>query len=221
MLTLRTCTRLRAASSAVLATLVLLTSCSTTPGTIGPRVIATVMAVAGAPNTIRKNQSYMLDQQSLIYEGDILQTDAAGKVQVVMIDNTMITLGPNSHLLFHQYKYRDGDAGPTARLTLGNGTLLVDNPTTQKAARQKFEIQTPVALISVKGAMFFGGFLFEPNTLDVALFRGNSVVVSNDHGSTELTKPGSGTSVQGSRGPQPSSAWPAPRRQTALDNTQI
>ncbi|XOV87439.1 MAG: FecR domain-containing protein [Pseudomonadota bacterium] len=218
---MRTCTRSRAASNALIATLLLLAGCSTAPGSIGPRVIATVTATVGAPNTIRKNQSYVLDQQSLIYEGDILQTKAAEKVQVVMIDNTIITLGPNSHLLFHEYSYREGDRGPRARLTLGSGTLLVDNPATQKSGRGKFAIQTPVATITVKGARFFGGFLFEPNTLDVALLRGDSVVIANAHGSTELTLPVSGTSVQGDRGPQPPSAWPDARRLAALDNFRL
>jgi len=194
---------------------------STKPVKNSPKHIGTVVAVSGSPSIVRKNQSYIIDVRSLIYEGDIVNTDSSSKTRIEMIDDSVIRLGEGSHFVFHQYDYEPGASSAVARMTFTSGSMRIDTRMITEAKRPKFEIRTPLAIIGVRGTEFWGGFIFGDNTLDVAMLSGKGIYVTNDHSTVEIGVAGFGTTVIGGTAPQPPYEWSSRKLDRAVEATAI
>ena len=88
-------------------------------------------------------------------------------------------------------------------------------------ANPTFEVRTPIAIIGVRGTVFWGGFIFGDNTLDVAMLKGKGVYVTNGEGTTEIPEAGLALTVVDGEAPGAPESWPAPKLNRALSSTEI
>ena len=86
-----------------------------------------------------------------INEEDLLITDAASKVQVILNDNTVITIGPKSKYLFERY---DDGTNPEVSMKLQRGFFKVITGKIGKIAPHRFSIKTKSAVIGIRGTQF-------------------------------------------------------------------
>lgn len=186
-----------------------------------PTLIGTVVATNGFPSVIRQNQSYIIDVQSRIYEGDIVRTNEMSRASIEMVDESVIDLGPDSHLIIHEYQLQDAETAPVARMTLASGSLKAEAHFDVDTRKPRFRIQTPLANIAVRGGSFWSGFIFGDNTLDAAVLDGKGLLVSNEHGSVEISRHGEGTTVIGGTAPQPPTPWSQLKLDRAIEETVI
>lgn len=184
-----------------------------------PQVIGQVTHSTGYPEVIRKNQTYILAAQSRIYLDDILNTDEKSKVHIAMTDGSSFTLGPETHFVFHHYDLDANGDVIDGDMTITSGSLKakIEAP----ASRSNIEIKTPQGTIQSVGAEFWSGFSFADNTLDIAMFGGQRMIISNDHGSIQLDQRFWGTSVIGESAPQPAKAWSKQKLAQALAETTL
>jgi len=78
-----------------------------------------------------------------------------------------------------------------------------------KLQKSKFEVETRVATIGIRGTDFWGGFTFG-DALDVALLGGKGINIRNGSGRVDIDKVGLGTTVKSSTSvptPQKSTSW--------------
>lgn len=169
---------------------------------------------------VRQSQNYIIDVQSQLYEGDIVETDENARVHLTMSDGTRIDIAARSRLVLHQYVWQPGDSSPLARMTMTAGALHVAMPEGD-VKRGRFEVSTPMATIGVRGAEFAGGFVFAPSSLDVVLLSGPGVYVTNDHGTVEIIQQHDGTTVIGSTAPQLPKPWTERRLATVAAQTVL
>ena len=196
----------------IVSTYLLLMGCQSEQVISEPLVIGYVTNSQGFPVVNRNNQKYILARQSKIYLADIFDTNKSSKVEISLLDNTIITLGQRSHSVLHRF-VQDDDSSST-RLTLTKGTLLtkMDNP-------GSLELQTPLAVIQLQGANIYARFA--ASMLEVALTNDGTMVVSNDDGQVTIDTANLGTTVIAGSAPQTPYSWTLRKLQRVIEEITI
>lgn len=156
--------------------------------------------------------------------GDKLESADASRMQILLLDETVFTVGPNSQLVIDEFVYDPKtDTGKlTANFTRGvlryvSGKVASANPT-------NVTIKTRTATIGVRGTALFA--VDDPDTTEDQTFvgllgpgannngnlRAGGMTVSNEMGSTDVLRAGFGTFIRPGMAPGP--AIPTPPRIT-------
>lgn len=92
---------------------------------------------------------------SLVYEGDLLVTEATGFLQIRMIDEAFISLRSNSRLKIKGYVYDAKEPkNNRVNLLLEEGVVRSVTGKSGEMNRKRFRLSTPVAAIGVRGTDF-------------------------------------------------------------------
>ena len=128
-----------------------------------------------------------------LYISDTVKTISNGRVQLVFIDKTIISLGRNSALKIADYAWSDESKKGVMTTVAGDGVFRFMGGAITKYSPKKFTTQTPLATIGVRGSMY--SCRVSGRSLQVLFDGGKGVDVSNSVGSVALTIPGQGTTV--------------------------
>ncbi|TBR26304.1 hypothetical protein EPO15_00425 [bacterium] len=145
-----------------------------------------------------------------VFFKDAVQTDARGRLQVMLLDETVFTVGPDSKITLDEFVYDPfTDAGKvTAQVTKGVFRFV-----TGKVARKKPEgmkVKLPVGTIGIRGTIA-GGRVEADGSALVALLgpgadnnageRPGGMTVENAGGSVDIDVPGYATRIAGPDSP--------------------
>ncbi len=109
-----------------------------------------------------------LSQGDPVQVGDIIQTGAAGRVQVVFIDETKMVVGPGSTLRIDEALFRsNGTARRLATSALGGTFRFISG----KSPKQVYRLATPVATMGIRGTVFDYSVTANEGT-DLLVFNG-------------------------------------------------
>jgi len=176
--------------------------------------VGAVSAMQGTVVALRGNSEITLTPNASIFADDILETDAAGKLQITFVDDTVLTLGPGSEVLVDEFVYNPAASTGNAALRITSGAARVlAGAIEQMGGGQALRIDTPVATIGIRGTDFF--IEMDSGHLQVALFSGYEVVVTNTAGESVL-RPGEGTDIWGEGAPSRGRTWGTDRINRAL-----
>ena len=173
-----------------------------------------VTALTGSAVAVRTNAEDDLALNDPIFKNDILETGAGGKLRVTFSDDTQLTLGPDAEVIIDEFVYAPEKKSGNAALRFAAGTArVIAGAIEDNGGAAAFSIRTPVATIGIRGTDFF--VELEGDHLQVALFSGYEVTVTNAAGTTVL-RPGEGTDVYGGAAPTPGVPWGPERVNRAL-----
>jgi len=110
--------------------------------------IGTIAAMKGDVSINRDAKDITAKMGSKIQNKDTLTTQKNAKVQVIMIDETVITIGSNSKYSFEEY----GD--DHAQMKIERGFFRAITGKIGKIAPEKFKIKTKSATIGIRGTHF-------------------------------------------------------------------
>ena len=113
--------------------------------------IGEVTALQGKAQLSREAEVLNVSKGSKIKKQDLLTTSAHSKAQVILHDDTVITIGPKSEYLFEHYQ--DGD-DPEVTMRLNRGFFKTVTGKIGKIAPQRFKIKTKAATIGIRGTQF-------------------------------------------------------------------
>jgi FecR protein len=133
--------------------------------------------------------------QQVVHNEHIV-TDAGGQVQILFLDESAMTIGPNSDLTIDEFVY-DPKTG-TGRLAM-NATRGVMRFVGGKLSKNEnaVSMQTPAATIGIRGGIFVMN-LQRGGSLDTVFVYGKGMTVTGTGGISQLiTRPGFGVSVAG------------------------
>jgi len=135
--------------------------------------------------------------------GDVLSTGKSARLEVTMVDGTVLTLGEKAVLVVSEYVM---DAAPNAALRLLQGAFSAATGKITQTADASFLVKTEVATIGVRGTTFWGGVL--DDKFEVAMLEGKGIYVETRAGRVELTKAGDGTAIDSAdAAPSEPKAW--------------
>jgi hypothetical protein len=171
---------------------------------------------------------------------DGLVTGAQARLQIMLIDDTQITLGENAEVVIMQYQFNPFVSGEKGMVVVevSKGAFLLTTGRISQLSDKRIEVKTALADLATAGAEFWAG----PTGGDlegVAVFEG-SVEVSNQEGAVVLSARGVtqsrvqsqtqalglrsrsftdpiGTTLTRGRGPSQAVIWPQEKTDRAVD----
>ena len=176
--------------------------------------IGTVMGHLGDVYAIGPVGSRQLHNGRSIYTGDMLVTGADSRLAVRLRGGTQITLGADSRFAI-QSSRAEGVGDSLFRLLKGVFRATAE----LKRPGERFEIQTRLATVGLRGTDFWGGFLFGSDRLDVLVLEGTGVRVTSAEGQVDLDAAGEGTTVVAGQSPTAPRVWPQEKRAAAIAAT--
>lgn len=159
-----------------------------------------------------------------IYLGDEVSTDAKGQLQIMLLDETVFTIGPNSSIVIDTFVYDPAthDGKIDARVMKGVFRFITGQIAHKKPSN--VEVKLPTGSVGVRGTIFYGKIegdsslilLLGPGEKNNTGHRQGRIIVSNEVNGksveTEVKKSGFGTFIQGEN-IAPTAAFEVPRQQ--------
>ncbi len=159
-----------------------------------------------------------------IYLGDEVSTDGKGQLQILLLDETVFTIGPNSAIVIDTFVYDPAtfDGKIDARVVKGVFRFITGQIAHKKPSN--VEIKLPTGSVGVRGTIFYGKvegdssliLLLGPGEKNNTGHRQGRIIVSNDvngkNVETEVKKSGFGTFI-GGENIAPTAAFEVPREQ--------
>ena len=113
--------------------------------------IGEVTALTGSATLSRQADNIDVTKGLQLLENDLLKTASRSKAQVVLNDDTVITIGPESEYLFERFQ----DSGDVeVMMQLKRGFFKTVTGKIGKIAPQRFKIKTKAATIGIRGTQF-------------------------------------------------------------------
>lgn len=187
------------------------------PATAADRPAAgEVTRVQGAATVLEAGTPVQLAPGDAVHSGAVLETGPEGRLELSMADGTVLTLGGDSRFELTGYLWMDEADTGLAVLSLSRGAFRAITGAITDTDTPRFEVQTTLATIGIRGTDFWGGYL-EADALDVLFVAGGkTVAITNASGETVLTAPGQGTTIQPGQAPTPPTVWSDAKRQRAF-----
>lgn len=170
---------------------------------------AKIQNVVGVVWLQRGENKNLLDYETKLCEGDHVLTLMNSIAEFKLRDGSIITVGKESEFVFKQYElYKNANKKPNLALfELVKGAFRSITGSITKR-EHRYEIQTVVATMGIRGTDFWGGFGLTENGLDVMMIEGKGVYVVNPKGEqVELDKAGMGTTVFPDKSPKAPIKW--------------
>ena len=171
---------------------------------------------------------------------DRLVTGAEARLQIILTDDTQITLGENAEAVITQYQFTplvSGNKGVVV-VEVSKGAFLLTAGRISQLSNKRIEVKTALADLASAGAEFWAGST-GGDTEGVAVFEG-SVEVSNQKGAVVLAARGVtqsrvqtqtqalglrsrsstdpiGTTLTRGQGPSQAAIWPQEKTDRAVD----
>jgi len=159
-----------------------------------------------------------------LHPGSRVSTGADARLEARMKDGSVLTLGERTDFVIDQVAGATPEAKGSSFSLLKGVFRAVTGKTAGTSAPLSWQVRTPVAIIGVRGTTLWGGLNLlgsGADTLDVVMLDGKGVYVENSSGTTELTKAGEGTTVQGAgAAPGKIVPWGEKKLSVALDTVR-
>lgn len=110
--------------------------------------------VQGTGTVLRKGQHLKALDGLHIQSGDTLRTGKDGSMGIIFIDNTRISLGPDSEITIDQYLYNPKEGKFSFLTRIAQGTASYLSGLISKVAPDTVQVQTPTATVGIRGTYF-------------------------------------------------------------------
>ena len=163
----------------ILASVILLLACGLMlPDWALAEVVGHITQVEGLVDLLKggKLPATPVALQDKVESGDVLRTKSLSKAQITFIDNSVITLSPESRLGVDEYKFEPAQQKRNAVLNLFQGMAHVLVNKLFKVEEPDFVIKTHTAVLGVRGTDF--GVRLQPNSSTVLNFQGITQVAN-------------------------------------------
>jgi hypothetical protein len=148
-----------------------------------------------------------------VFTNDTITTGPASRALILFVDDTEITLGEDASLTLDEYVYEPGIKNPSAEFSVVKGSFLMVSGLVSKVVKPEVKVNTAYGSIGLRGTTVWGGELDGEYGV---LVQDGAVDVTNDGGTTRVTK-GFGTFMKNRmERPRLPKAWAAAKTDRAV-----
>ncbi|MDP3543341.1 MAG: FecR domain-containing protein [Elusimicrobiota bacterium] len=196
----------------IAALLLLAPSAALAASVAAPLNIGVASAVRGAVRATAPGAAgRVVETGKPVYSRDKVTTGPEGKLQILLLDQTSFTVGPNSELELDEFVFDPATNAGKVSAKIAKGAFRF---VTGKIARRDpstMQVTTPVGTIGIRGTMTAGTVgggeativLLGPGPENNADEKSGGITVKNDKGSTAVDKDGWGVTVKAGEAPSP------------------
>jgi hypothetical protein len=110
--------------------------------------VGKVVAIRGAATIARCSSEIKAQVKAGIQPNDTIKTAAGGRVKLLFIDDSVLTMSENSTLVVKEFIYAKGKEGRSIY-------NLLDGKMRSVVGKTKFEVRTPTAVAAARGTVIF------------------------------------------------------------------
>jgi hypothetical protein len=149
------------------------------PSTAHASVVGRFSLITGQVDLLKQGKlpAVSANMQDGVEPGDIIRTKTRSKAQLTMVDNSVITLAPDSRLAIADYQYNPTQESRRAVVRLFRGLVHTLVNRVIKTEEPDFIMETHTAVIGVRGTNFYT--LVAPGFSSTFLAHGTLGVSSN------------------------------------------
>ena len=111
--------------------------------------VGKIVSFNGEASILRENQTILVDKNSVFQKNDTLNTKENTKLQILFLDDTIISVGQNSILKINDYLFEEKDS--KAEFTMAKGVFRTITGKIGKIAPENFKLETKSASIGIRG----------------------------------------------------------------------
>lgn len=166
----------RAAVAGLWALMLALAGLMSAGGALAAQPVGTITDVSG-PLLARKADGAVkvLSQKSSVEQGDTLVAEKDTYARIKFIDNSEITLRPNTQFKIDNFSYEEATPEKdNAIFSLIKGGLRSITGLMGKRNKERFALNTPTATIGIRGTVFIAEYI-PPTATEVAAYRAASL----------------------------------------------
>lgn len=145
-----------------IATSLMLLGCLLLPlGVWAGEVVGTVAQLSGVLLVKRADGSlHVLSRHSKVEQGDLLTSEKDSFAQIRFVDNSEVTLKPNTQFKIENFRYReDKQEDDNAFFSLLRGGLRAISGKLGKRSNERFGLSTPTATVGIRGTTFIAEYV--------------------------------------------------------------
>lgn len=195
-----------------------------------PMRIGVAAAVSGTVEaTLPGQPARRLKSGESIYQHDKVTTGPESRMQILLLDETTVTVAQNSTIVMDEFVYDPStDAGKVSTSVAKGVFRFVTGKIAHKTPKN-VKVKLPVGTIGIRGTIFSVRtegmesqvILLGPGTGNLTGDRAGAVVVETDGGDTSLTHVGFGTEVSENPAEAPSAAEAVPESELEALNNEL
>jgi len=114
----------------------------------------TVKNVQGSVLVMRQKMTLKVARGMKIFANDVISTGSDGSVGIILQDNTIFSLGPESELELREYVFVPDQGSFTMLAKMVKGTFIYMSGLIGKLSPDSIKIETPVGTIAIRGTRF-------------------------------------------------------------------
>jgi hypothetical protein len=118
------------------------------------RQIGQINTATGAVSVVRNGQSLPIKIGDPVYQRDVVETGKDSSAGITFVDNSVFSTGPGSSLSLDQFHFDSASFKGDMLAKLKKGTLTVVSGDIARSAPGNMKIQTPTAILGVRGTTF-------------------------------------------------------------------
>lgn len=173
-------------------------------------VVGIVGAVVG---TIKNQNNEVLKAGDKIYFGDTITSEDKSKTQLMMADETIISVGSKTEMIIDEFTYDPSTQNGKFLATIQQGSVKLLTGKISDKDPKKLEVKTPAGTLGTRGTEFQA--IVDPGTTESKVLligpgpnnelglRPGAVEVSNDQGTVLLDQPLAFTQFSSTSAPTP------------------
>jgi len=173
-------------------------------------VVGIVGAVVG---TIKNQNNEVLKAGDKIYFGDTITSEDKSKTQLMMADETIISVGSKTEMIIDEFTYDPSTQNGKFLATIQQGSAKLLTGKISEKDPKKLEVKTPAGTLGTRGTEFQA--IVDPGTTESKVLligpgpnnelglRPGAVEVSNDQGTVLLDQPLAFTQFSSTSAPTP------------------
>jgi hypothetical protein len=142
-----------------------------------------------------------------VFKDERITTDAGGRAQLLFLDQSAVTVGPNAELVIDQFVYDEKSRLGTLAVQASRGLMRFVGGDVSK--QQDVIIRTPTSVIGIRGGISLVQVDQNGGTQAIFMFGSQLTVTASQGGQTQVvTRPGFGVTINPGQPPGPPTRIP-------------
>ncbi|MEP4886021.1 MAG: FecR family protein, partial [Alphaproteobacteria bacterium] len=181
---------------------------------VAAAVRGNVVLVAAAPRPESRAVGQNVQSGDPVFLGDTIETGPDSGLQIMLMDETIFTIGPDAALIIDEFVYDPETSAGKVTASVLKGAFRFVSGRVAKEEPRNMNVKTPVGTIGIRGTSAAGRVIpANPNdpdseiSADIVLLgpgvdnnaneRAGRIIVSNADTSVEISRSGFGTNIAG------------------------
>ncbi|MBT7360693.1 MAG: FecR domain-containing protein [Rhodospirillaceae bacterium] len=173
-----------------------------------------VVLIAAAPQQANRTVGKNVQSGDPVFLGDTIETGPESGLQIMLMDETIFTIGPDAALIIDEFVYDPETSAGRVTASVLKGAFRFVSGRVAKEEPRNMNVKTPVGTIGIRGTSAAGRVIpanpDDPNSeisADILLLgpgadnnaneRAGRIIVSNADTSVEISRSGFGTNIAG------------------------